>query len=68
MVFPDDKHGVLLNVNNITSLDSNGGITEGTSKYYAPLGVSVSGKKEFVMVGVPHGSGRVSVIYCSEIK
>lgn len=68
VIFPDDKHGVLINVENETTLDQNGNPTEGTFKAYSPTGVAVSGKKEYVMVGVPHASGKVSVIYSSEVK
>lgn len=68
VIFPDDKHGVLVNVENRTTLDQNGSPTEGTFKVYEATGISVSGKKESVMVGVPHASGKVSVIYASEVK
>lgn len=68
VLFPDDSHGVYINVENHTTLDQNGNPTEGTLRVYDACGVSVSGKKEYVMVGVPHTSGKISVIYTSEIK
>lgn len=68
ILFPDDSHGVYINVNNTTTLDTNGNPTEGTLRVYEACGVSVSGSKEYVMVGVPHTSGKISVIYTNEVK
>lgn len=63
IVFPDDRHGVLINVHNITTVDSNGGFTDGTFKVYSPTIVRCSTAKEKVMIGVPHTAGRLPVIY-----
>lgn len=63
IVFPDDRHGVLINVVNTTTVDTNGGLTEGTFKVYKPTEIRCSAARDKVMIGVPHTAGKLPVIY-----
>lgn len=63
IVFPDDRHGVLINLHNTTCLDSNGAFVEGTFKVYHPCIIRTGSAREKVMIGVPHTAGKLPVIY-----